>query len=96
MTRRVPEGFSDERTRSALEKDSVSYARSKTAVGQICGVRFPARRAGPGLVEPDRLCVANCAGRALTDDRRYAWLKAVPEKIVSWGFRNRVRGRGID
>ena len=58
MTRRVPEGFSDERTRSALEKDSVSYARSKTAVGQICGVRFPraASRTRIGGTRPPLCC----------------------------------------
>ncbi|SNQ46741.1 Pyridoxamine 5'-phosphate oxidase-related FMN-binding protein [Frankia canadensis] len=39
------------------------------------------------LVEPERLFGAKYSGGALVNDGRHAWLRLVPEKIVSWDFR---------
>jgi hypothetical protein len=41
----------------------------------------------PDLDEPVRLFGAKYAGGRLPSDGRHAWLRIVPEKIVSWDFR---------
>jgi hypothetical protein len=42
----------------------------------------------PELVEPERLFARKYAGvDTYAPDGRHAWLKVVPEKIVSWDFR---------
>jgi PPOX class probable F420-dependent enzyme len=42
----------------------------------------------PELAEPERLFARKYAGaETYTPDGRHAWLKVVPEKIVSWDFR---------
>ena len=42
----------------------------------------------PELAEPERMFARKYAGvDTYTPDGRHAWLKVVPEKIVSWDFR---------
>lgn len=42
----------------------------------------------PELAEPERLFARKYAGGdTYTPDGRHAWLKVVPDKIVSWDFR---------
>ncbi len=43
--------------------------------------------ANEALVEPEHLLGAKYAGGGFSHDGRHAWLKVVPEKIVSWDFR---------
>jgi hypothetical protein len=38
------------------------------------------------LAEPERLFAEKYAGGAFTPDGRHAWLRLVPEKILSWDF----------
>jgi len=46
------------------------------------------------LAEPERLFGAKYAGGAFSADGRHAWLRVVPDKIVSWDFRK--MGAGTD
>jgi Pyridoxamine 5'-phosphate oxidase len=39
------------------------------------------------LAEPERLFGEKYAGGAFVADRRHAWLRVVPDKIVTWDFR---------
>ena len=39
------------------------------------------------LAEPERLFGAKYANGQFVNDKRHAWLRLVPEKIVSWDFR---------
>lgn len=41
----------------------------------------------PALTEPERLFGDKYAGGSFSYDGRHAWLRIVPEKIVSWDFR---------
>src|SRR6266542_3786520 len=41
----------------------------------------------PALAEPERLFGAKYAGGTFTADGNHAWLRVVPEKVVSWDFR---------
>lgn len=41
----------------------------------------------PDLDEPERLFGDKYAGGRLAPDGRHAWLRIVPEKVVSWDFR---------
>jgi hypothetical protein len=41
----------------------------------------------PELAAPEQLYGAKYAGGAFVADGRHAWLRLVPEKIVSWDFR---------
>ncbi len=40
-----------------------------------------------GLVDPEQRFGVKYAGGTFTHDGRHAWLRVVPEKIVSWDFR---------
>jgi hypothetical protein len=44
-------------------------------------------RPDPVLAEPERLFGEKYVGGQLVADGRHAWLRVVPEKIVSWDFR---------
>ena len=70
-----------------------SLVRSQRGV-EITGTATPVgdvpRGTGqvPQLAEPERLFARKYAGvDTYTPDGRHAWLKVVPEKIVSWDFR---------
>ncbi len=41
----------------------------------------------PALATPERLFGEKYSGGAFVPDGRHAWLRLVPEKIVSWDFR---------
>jgi PPOX class probable F420-dependent enzyme len=42
----------------------------------------------PELAEPERLMAAKYFGSAaMTHDARHAWLRVIPQKMVSWDFR---------
>ena len=43
--------------------------------------------ANPALAEPERLFGAKYAGGRFAPDGRHAWLRVVPDKVVSWDFR---------
>ena len=43
--------------------------------------------ANPALVEPERLFGDKYAGGRFAPDGRHAWLRVVPDKVVSWDFR---------
>jgi len=68
-----------------------------TGFGELRGVEIRGRAAAVGevprtgeadaaLVEPERLFGEKYAGGAFSADGRHAWLRVVPEKIVSWDF----------
>lgn len=42
---------------------------------------------GPALAEPERLFGEKYTGGQFIADGRHAWLRVVPDKIVSWDFR---------
>ncbi len=44
------------------------------------------------LVEPERLFGAKYAAGTFSHDGRHAWLRLVPDKIVSWDFRKMSLG----
>jgi hypothetical protein len=41
----------------------------------------------PALAEPERLFGDKYAGGRFVSDGRHAWLRVVPDKVVSWDFR---------
>ena len=43
--------------------------------------------ANPALAEPERLFGDKYAGGRFVPDGRHAWLRVVPDKVVSWDFR---------
>ena len=43
--------------------------------------------ANPALAEPERLFGDKYAGGRFAPDGRHAWLRVVPDKVVSWDFR---------
>ena len=43
--------------------------------------------ADPALAEPERLFGEKYAGGRFVPDGRHAWLRVVPDKVVSWDFR---------
>lgn len=63
----------------------VEIAGTATPVGPV-----PREDTGPvaELAEPERLFARKYAGiEEFTPDGRHAWLRVVPEKVVSWDFR---------
>jgi PPOX class probable F420-dependent enzyme len=49
--------------------------------------RSAAAETGDPAVEPERLFADKYAGGTFHPDGRHAWLRVVPEKVVSWDFR---------
>ena len=56
---------------------------SMEAVGDVPRSSAP----DPRLEEPERMFGTKYAGGAFHPDGRHAWLRLVPEKVVSWDFR---------
>lgn len=65
---------------------------------ELCGVELigdaevvgevpRSNRPDPVLAEPERLFGEKYAGGQFVADGRHAWLRVVPEKIVSWDYR---------
>jgi PPOX class probable F420-dependent enzyme len=68
--------------------------RGVELTGRIEQVGDAPRTAGPDpdLAEPERLFARKYMGRdEFVPDDRHAWLRLVPEKLVSWDFRKLVR-----
>jgi PPOX class probable F420-dependent enzyme len=65
------------------ELHGVELIGSVEAVGEAPRTGEP----HPELAEPERLFGEKYAGGSFTFDGRHAWLRLVPEKIVSWDFR---------
>jgi PPOX class probable F420-dependent enzyme len=71
---------------------------------ELCGVELIGtvevigevpRTSGPSeqLAAPEALFGAKYAGGAFVADGRHAWLRLVPDKVVSWDFRKLVAAR---
>jgi hypothetical protein len=63
--------------------------RGAELIGQMEQVGDVPRSSGPDpqLGEPERMFGAKYAGGAFHPDGRHAWLRLLPEKVVSWDFR---------
>jgi hypothetical protein len=63
--------------------------RGAELIGRVEPVGDVPRTASPdaNLEEPESLFGVKYAGGAFHPDGRHAWLKLVPEKVVSWDFR---------
>jgi hypothetical protein len=58
-----------------------------TVVGDVPRTETP----NPELESPEALFGAKYAGGGFSPDGRHAWLRLVPDKIVSWDFRKMSR-----
>jgi hypothetical protein len=74
-----------------------------TGFGELRGVEIRGRARPVGevprtgephddLVDPERRFGVKYAGGTFTHDGRHAWLRVVPEKIVSWDFSKMSQG----
>jgi hypothetical protein len=65
-----------------MELKGVELAGTVGVVGEVPRTAAPSTE----LEEPERLFGAKYAGGTFTADGRHAWLRLVPDKILSWDF----------
>jgi Pyridoxamine 5'-phosphate oxidase len=70
------------------ELRGVEISGSAQSVGEVPRTGEPNEE----LVEPERLFGEKYAAGRFGHDRRHAWLRIVPDKIVSWDFRKMGSG----
>ena len=66
-----------------MELHGVEILGDAAVVGDVPRTSAP----DPALVEPERLFGDKYAGGRFAPDGRHAWLRVVPDKVVSWDFR---------
>jgi hypothetical protein len=71
-----------------LELQGVELTGQAEIVGEVPRSGIP----DPQLAEPERLFGEKYAGGVFVADGNHAWLRLVPDKIVSWDFRKLTRG----
>jgi hypothetical protein len=70
-----------------MELHGVEVVGAAEVVGEVPRTDRP----DPALAEPERLFGEKYAGGAFVADGRHAWLRVVPDKVVSWDFRKMGR-----
>ncbi len=81
----------DPRTSVIVDEGGTDFLRLRGVelLGRVEAVGEAPRRGEPleALIEPERLFAAKYAGGGdFRYDGRHAWLRLVPEKVVSWDF----------
>ena len=66
-----------------MELHGVEIIGDAEVVGDVPRTAAP----DPALAEPERLFGDKYAGGTFVADGRHAWLRVVPDKVVSWDFR---------
>jgi len=72
-----------------LELKGVELVGTVEVVGEVPRTSAP----NAELAEPERLFGDKYAGGTFTPDGRHAWLRLVPDKILSWDFTKTAAGR---